>query len=41
MFNKLPDHIRLLIKATAKSNDPNKQLEAVIKLIQNGYPLPK
>ena len=41
MFNKLPDHIRLLIKATAKSNDPNKQLGAVIKLIQNGYPLPK
>ena len=31
----------LLIKATAKPNDPNKKLEAMIKLIQNGYPLQK
>ena len=41
MFNKFPKHIQALIKDTAKSNDQNKQMEAVIKLIQNGYPLPK
>ena len=42
MFNKLPKHIQALIKDAAKgSNDPNKQMEAVIKLIQNGHPLPK
>ena len=31
MFNKFPKHIQALIKDTAKgSNDPNKQMEAVI-----------
>ena len=42
MFNKFPKHIQALIKDAAKgSNDPNKQMEAVISFIQNGYPLPK
>ena len=34
MFNKLPKHIQALIKDTAKgSNDPNKQMEAVISFL--------
>ena len=34
MFNKLPNHIQALIKDAAKgSNDPNKQIEAVIKVL--------